>query len=318
MAPNPFRVDVHQHILTPEYMSMLEGIGVKEGGGRALPAWDPSGTLEWMDKYGIATVFASLPGPVYMDEQRYYPDLARRCNESYARVIEKHPHRFGGFAMLPLPDMDSALEELEYALDTLKLDGVVLISSLGGKYLGDPGQVELFDELNERKAVVFIHPYVSPQAKQPLPSVPAFLMEFVFETTRAVAGLLFSGTLERCPDIRFILSHAGGTVPYLVGRLALGQYLPALQDKVPKGVETYLRNLYYDTALSASPHALRSLQECVGDSHILFGSDYPLAPEPVTEASIHALEDYEGFDEPALTAVYGENAAALFPRLKRE
>ena len=220
--------------------------------------------------------------------------------------------------MLPLPDIDAALEELEYALDTLKLDGVVLISSLGGKYLVDPGQVELFEELNRRKAAVFIHPYVPPQAEPPLPSVPAFLMEFVFETTRAVAGLLFSGTLERCPDIRSILSHAGGTVPYLVWRMSLGQYLPHLQDKVPQGVETYLRNLYYDIALSASPHALRSLQECVHDSHILFGSDFPLAPEPVTEASIQALEDYEGFDDRALSAVYSENAAALFPRLKRK
>ena len=317
MTPEPFRVDVHQHILTPEYMAMLEGMGVKEGGGVALPAWDASGTLEWMEEFDIATVFASLPGPVYLDEQRYYPELARKCNESYARVIEENPHKFGGFAMLPLPDMDAALEELEYALDTLKLDGVVLISSLGGKYLGDPEQAELFYELNRRKSAVFIHPYVPLDAELPLPSLPAFLMEFVFETTRAVAGLLFGGTLERCPDIRFILSHAGGTVPYLVWRLALGQYLPSLQDKVPQGVETYLSKLYYDTALSASPHALRSLQECVDDSHILFGSDYPLAPEPVTEASIHALEEYEGFDEQALAAVYSGNAAALFPRLER-
>jgi len=316
MSPEPFRIDVHHHILSPEYIAMLEAVGGKEVGNREMSDWDPSGVLEWMDKSGIATVIASLPAPVYVDEQHYYPDVARSCNEHYARIIGEYPRRFGGFAMLPLPDVDASLAELDYALGTLKLDGVVLASSVAGAYLGDPEQGELFDELDRRKAVVFIHPFVPPGADVPLPYLPAFLMEFVLETTRAVASLLFTGTLERCPNIRFILSHAGGTVPYLVWRFALGQFLPPMNEKVPQGVEAYLRRLYYDTALSASPHALRSLQECVDTSHILFGADYPPAPEAVTVASIQGLEEYDGFDDSERQAVYRENALALFPRLE--
>ena len=316
MSPEPFRIDVHHHIMSPQYMAMLEAAGGKEVGDRLMSDWDPSGVLEWMDGNGIATVIASLPAPVYVDGRHYYPDVARSCNEHYARIIGEHPRRFGGFAMLPLPDVDAALAELEYSLDTLGLDGVVLASSVAGVYLGDPEQNELFDELERRKAVVFIHPYVPPGADVPLPYLPDFLMEFVLETTRTVASLLFTGTLERCPNIRFILSHAGGTVPYLVWRFALGQFLPGLSEKVPQGVEAYLRRIYYDTALSASPHALRSLQECADLSHILFGADYPPAPEAVTAASIQGLEEYNGFDDAERQAVYRDNALALFPRLE--
>ncbi len=211
---------------------------------------------------------------------------------------------------MPLPDEGDALRELEYALDTLSLDGVALVTNVAGRY--PAAFPELFAELNRRKTVVFMHPD-APPGEQPDPSVPAFLAEFVFETTRAVVNLLFSGTLERCPNVRLILSHAGGTVPYIAMRLVTGQFLPGLQEKVPQGVLAYLQRLYYDTALSAAPFALRSLQELADPSHILFGSDYPFAPELAAQMTFAGLEEYNGWDPATLKAIYSGNAAPLFP-----
>ena len=311
------RIDVHHHLLPPEYLSTLKKRGINEFAGRPFPEWSPEISLSLMDRHGIRTAITSISCPgVYFGDMGLAKDLARMCNEYAAELCKEEDQRWGAFAVLPLPDMDAALAELEYALDTLKLDGVALPASIDNRYLGDPGFNEVFDELNRRKAVVFIHPGVPPGSDVPELDLPHFLVEFVFDTTRAVANLLFSGTLERCSDIRFILAHAGGTVPYLVFRLSLGQFLPGLQENVPEGVTTYLSRLYYDTALSASPNALRSLQELVDHSHIVFGSDYPFAPELATAITINGLKDYDGCDERELIAINNENALALFPRLQ--
>jgi predicted TIM-barrel fold metal-dependent hydrolase len=142
-------------------------------------------------------------------------------------------------------------------------------------------------------------------------------VDFIFDTTRAVTNLVYSGTLERCPDITFILSHAGGAVPYLAWRISLfGRILPGVDEKAPQGVLTYLKRLYYDTALSATPFALRSVQELVDPSHVLFGSDLPFAPEPITAASIEGLNAYDGFDAQARAAIERGNGLRLFPRLQ--
>ncbi len=163
---------------------------------------------------------------------------------------------------------------------------------------------------------MFIHPNVPPGSQAERLGIPAPIFEFVFDTTRAVANLIASGTLERFPEVRLILSHAGGAVPYLVWRLSLMQADPGFTERAPQGVVAYLRRLYYDTALSATPHALRSLQELVAPSQVLFGSDYPFAPEPITGVSIAGLEAYDGFDDAARRAIYRENALSLFPRLR--
>jgi predicted TIM-barrel fold metal-dependent hydrolase len=317
MQEEPIRIDVHQHILPPEYLSALAKLGITPGGGsplRTWDAWDVQSTLELMDRQGIATAITSIPEPgIYFGDPKFARDLARRCNDYSARLIHEYPHRFGAFAILPLPDLDAALRELEYALDTLELDGIVLLSSIEGRYPGDPAFDELFTELNRRKAVVFLHP-TGPAINSGLKlDLPPFLVEFVFDTTRAVVNLVYSGTMERCPGIRFILAHAGGTVPYLAFRISLGQVM--MLPGAPQGVLTYLKRLYYDTALSANPHVLRSLQELVDASHILFGSDYPFAPEIVTASNAQRIENYEGFDEQARRAVERESALALFPRL---
>ena len=314
MTPEPYRIDVHQHILPPEYGSALADLGITAGGGRPFPAWDVKSTLELMDRHGIATAITSLSEPgVYFGDRAFARDLARRCNEYSARLVQEYPSRFGAFAVLPLPDINAALRELEYALDILKLDGVILLSSVEGIYPGDPVFDELFAELNRRRTVVFLHPTVPAINAGLKLNLPPFLFEFALDTTRAAANLVFGGTLARCPAIRFILAHAGGIIPYLAYRIPLGQ--ATLQGAL-QGVMNYLKQLYYDTALSATPPILRSLQELVDVSHILFGSDYPFAPEIVTAFSVQGIQNYNGFDEQARRAIERENALALFPRFK--
>jgi 6-methylsalicylate decarboxylase len=314
MGEEPYRIDTHHHILPPDYLSALASLGITASGGRPLPEWDVHSTLALMDRHAIATAITSIAEPgIYFGDRRFARDLARRCNEYSAQLLHEYPQRFGALAILPLPDVDAALRELEYALDTLQLDGVVLLSSVDGRYPGDPMFDELFTELNRRKAVVFLHPTVPAINSELKLDLPSFLIEFVFDTTRAVTNLIYSGTLERCPGIRFILAHVGGTVPYLAYRISMGQImLPG----APQGVMTYLKQFYYDTALSANPYALRSLQELVDATHILFGSDYPFAPEVVTGFTVHGVQNYHGFDEQARKAIERESALALFPRFK--
>jgi len=316
MVGDQVRIDVHHHIVPREYVSALEDNGITEAAGVPLPVWNPEDSLSLMDRHGIGTAVTSISAPgIFFGDRGFTRELARRCNEYSARLVREYPGRFGAVAVLPLPDVDAALEELAYALDTLELDGVALLSSVDGRYMGDPAYDALFDELNRRGAVAFMHPDARRDGAAPGLGLPPSLIEFVFETTRAVASLLFGGTLERCPDVRLILPHAGGTVPFIALRLCLGQFWPGLMERVPQGVIAYLQRLYYDTALSAAPFALRSLQELVDESHILFGSDYPFAPELATIATIGGLQDYDGLDSNSLRGVFHSNAAALFPRL---
>jgi predicted TIM-barrel fold metal-dependent hydrolase len=216
--------------------------------------------------------------------------------------------------VLPLPDVKGALLELEHALDVLRLDGVVLLASQSdGRYPGDPAFDELMAELDRRSAVVFVHPAVPKSSESLRLEIPGFAAEFTFDTTRAAFNLIWTGTVERRPSIRFILSHAGGTVPYIAWRFALTNVLPPMRERAPQGAMHYLKRFYYDTALSANPHALRSLQELVPPEQILFGSDFPFAPEAITRASIVGLASYGGFDAAARAKIAGANVLALLP-----
>ena len=311
------KIDVHYHVAPGEYVSALAARGIIESGGRPFPHWDLDENLAFMDRHGIGTAMLSVSAPgVYFGDPGLARELARMSNEFLAGLVKAYPQRFGAFAVLPLPDVEASLTELAYALDILGLDGVGLLSSVDRHYMGDPTYDALFDELDRRQAVAFMHPHAPDEDVPPGMSLPTSLIEFVFETTRAVATLLFTGTLERCLNLRLILPHAGGTVPYISLRLCLGQFWPGLQEHVPQGVLPYLQRFYYDTALSAAPFALRSLQELVDDTHILFASDYPFAPELATVATIGGLEGYDGFDAASLASVYRGNALELFPRLR--
>jgi 6-methylsalicylate decarboxylase len=321
MTTEAHRIDVHHHILPPEYVAALAGLGIRGGGGIAFPAWGAAETLEMMDRQGIAAAVTSVSAPgVHFGDAVFARDLARRCNELSARLVSDHPNRFGDFATLPLPAVKEALGELEYALDVLGLDGVVLLASQSdGRYLGDPLFDEVFAELDRRSAVVFVHPTI-PKSSESIPiGVPGFATEFTFDTSRAVANLIWTGTVERFPRLRFILSHAGGTAPFLAWRWSLLDlhpvFGPELATRAPRGFMHYLAQFHYDTALSANPHALRSLCELVGPSQILFGSDYPFAPEVVAQVCIDGLARFDRFDAAALRMIERDNALALLPKL---
>ncbi len=314
--------------------------------GEDFPAWSPERTLAMMDQQDIAAALLSLSAPgVFFGDHGLARDLGRLTNEFAARMVNDNPHRLGFFATLPLPDVDDALHELDYAMDTLHADGVILLSNYAGQYPGDPAFQPLFAELNRRKSVVFLHPTAAIGAAMPqgshagatIPGIPSSLLEFVFDTTRAVTTLLMHGTLERTPDVRYILAHAGGTVPYLALRIAAGAMWGA--GKVTAGAAwgmgmnqqqqlaqmaqigaamSHLQRLYYDTAFSDPSSVFPSLLALVDPALVLFGSDYPWAGEAITSLTLLRLESYQGIDQQARGAIERDNALSLFPRFPTE
>lgn len=259
MSTSPYLIDVHHHLVPCNYIEALNKIGVSNSLGRDFPDWSAEKSIEVMDANGIRVSVAGLSSPgIFFGDADYTKLLARLCNEESAKLVSDYPDRFGAFATLCLPDVDASLPELEYCLDTLKLDGVVLLSNYNGKYTGDNDFRELYSELNRRKAVVYVHP-TDTKGGNPLGNeIPTFLMEVTFDTARAIFNLIFNGILEEYPDIKWIFSHAGGVMPYIAWRVMLGQFIiPHAAEKAPQGVMMYLKKLFYDTGLSANPHALR-------------------------------------------------------------
>ncbi len=295
------RIDVHHHVLPPQYVATTP-MPVK------VP--DPETQLRTMDDFGIAAAITSLTPRVFLDAPGRRREVARACNEFQAGLVRDHPRRLGAFAALPLPDVDGALEEVAYALDVLRLDGVGLFSSQEGRYLGDPLYDPLFEELNRRKAVVFVHPaHCNAPAELNL-KAHGSIVEYIFDTTRAVVNMLYTGVLRRSPDIRIIFSHGGGTVPFLTHRIAGLEH----SANVPDVVGT-LRSLYYDVASAMAPYALRSLQELADPTHILWGSDLPFIYGERLREEVDEWEAYDGFDAATRAAVERDNALRLFPRL---
>jgi predicted TIM-barrel fold metal-dependent hydrolase len=316
---NPNRIDVHHHFLPPRFLADLKRRGVHwTGGSPPVPGWTPQLAREAMARNGIAFAMASTVPQVDWGDQAAAAACARMSNEYAARVVHDDPKHFGAFATLPLPYTDDATRELEYALDELKLDGVVLYASQGTQYLGDPSYTEVFEELERRKAVVFIHPNtVPPGSIVPKISVPWGIVDFPMDTSRAVVNLLMTGTLERYPSIRYIVSHAGGAIPYLALRIQLSERLPTWQrENTPKGSLHYLRRLYFDTALSTSEQVFAALKEFVPSTQVLFGSDYPMVPEEVMTIETQMIQASKVLDEPTRRAIDRDNALALFPRLQ--
>ena len=316
MTGAPHRIDVHHHLIPTRYRDALARRGISQVAGRELPPWTAAESLEVMDRHGIEMAVMSISAPgVHFGEDQRACELARVCNEAGAELVADHPGRFGMFATVPLPCLDGALDEAAYALDVLGANGIVLLSSHhDGTYLGDPRFDALLAELDRRNAVVFIHPAIPRTAAQIPIDIPVFAMEFTFDTTRAAFNLAYTGALERYPNIRFILAHAGGTVPYLAARFDLLWFQdPALIERAPKGGSAYLRQLFYDTALSANPHALRSLAELVDTDHVLFGSDFPFAPEIATGMQVAGLTAYDGYDDHRRAQVERSSALRLLP-----
>ena len=246
-------------------------------------AWTKESDIEQMDKNGITTSvlsLASTPGTWFGDDGQAAHDMARQCCDYAAEMVRDKPGRYGLFAPLSMIDIDATLKEIEYAFDTLKADGVNLQTNYGDKWLGNPVYKPVMEELNRRKAVVYVHPLVANCCGNL--SVGAFpaVIEVPHDTTRTVTSLLLSGTFARLRDIKWLFSHAGGTIPMLAGRIEAfyEQRAKGPDGFAPDGIEAEFRRLYYDTANGTHPASMAALMKLVPSSQISYGTDYPYFP----------------------------------------
>ena len=308
------RIDLHHHFMPPlfeqtarahkKFIPALEGLSI-------------AGSLETMDRNDVQTAILSMPSPgVWYDDVPLARHLARTNNEYAARAISDHPGRFGMFASLPLPDVEGSLVEAAYALDVLKADGIHMWTSYGDFWLGDPRLRPLLEELNRRKAVVYTHPTTPNCCGNLMPGIPTFLIEYGTDTSRTIASLVFSGAAHAYPDIRWIFSHAGGTMPFLVERYLLqGRLLknnPKAMEKIPNGVMYELQRMRFETAQAANPYVLGPLTRLVPKTQIFFGTDYPYRD---IADNIQGLADCGLLSPAELLDVERSNAVRLFPRL---
>ena len=327
------RIDVHCHSMTPAYRKAISSLGPTI----RTPEWSPQAAVDFLDRHGSAAAVLSLSVPgVHHGDDAKARELAMRCNDEAAEYVARYPKRLGSFGTLPIPDVDGACQEAERALDVLKLDGIGLLSSYAGKYLGDPSFDPLMEVLDERSAVVLVHPTNHPSTRVVREEISGgignFLVEFLFDTTRAALNLLFNAALDRFPAIRFILCHAGGTLPYAAWRIA---EIASRQLNAPPWDEQYpspfmerhsgrvtvelvlaqMRRFWYDTALAAGPQTFGCLRTVADPGRILFGSDWPYCPDAMTEDMLKALAGVS-FSEKERQAIERDNALSLLPRLR--
>lgn len=303
-----YRIDTHHHYAVPGFRAALA-----QARQQRVLDWSVQKSLEDMDRSGVATAILSIGEPgLWSGNDEAARRLARESNEYGARLVRDHPGRFGLFAALPLPDVAGALREVEYALDVLKADGICLLSSYQGHYLGNPMFAPLMEELNRRGAVVFCHPacascWVGGGYRVDLPENQHRVVEFVFDTSRTIVSLLASGSTRRYSQIRHIWSHGGGTVPFMTLRVATAASRPESE------VIGELRRFFYDCATVVDPYALSAFKKLIPATQILFGTDYPFFDASTVA---NGLLTNGGFTEPELRAIQRDNAMRLLPRLK--
>lgn len=317
-AAAPHRIDVHQHFVSPSFYSALAAKNTAAAPVPGFGAWkdySPARAIEQLDQFGIATAMVSITAPgVWFGDVQEARSLAREMNEyAAAKMVGDHKDRFGLFAVLPLPDVEGSLREIAYALDTLKADGIGIFTSYGNAWLGDPSFAPVLDELNRRKAVVYVHPTDPACCQGLLPKVANQMLEYPMDTMRTITSLIVSDTATRCPDVRFIFSHGGGALIGVAGRL-LGQEMSAdnlAKPAAPNSRLHHLRRFYYDTAASTNPVNMPALKTLVGISQIVFGTDAPFVPGAPQVRGLQTA----GFSATELRRVERDNALALLPRL---
>ena len=309
-------IDVHAHFLTPRLREAMIRTGHDQPDGMpALPQWDPQTALSMMDRTGIrsAVLSVSSPGVLLSDDPADVRDLARVVNQEGAAIVAQHPDRFGLFASLPLPDVHSAIGEMRYALDDLGADGIALETHYRGIYLGAAEFEPVMKELNDRAAVVHVHPTSPACWPQTSLGRPRPMIEFLFDTTRALTSLALNGVLDRHPAVRFIVAHSGAALPVLADRIAAFAFTENPQQ--PINVLGALRRLYYDVAGFALPRALPALLSLVDTDRLLYGSDYPFTPDWVASGLAEALAGTDVLTDDDRVLLSRGNAASLFPRL---
>jgi 6-methylsalicylate decarboxylase len=311
-AATPARnlIDVHCHFALPALSAELARTKRLTDGTKN---WSLAKLLEDMDQAGVATAITSITTPGYLGMER---DLARRLardsNDLAARIMADHKGRFGMFTNLPMPDIDASLKEMEYGMDTLKADGVSMLTNVGDKWISHPSFEPIWQELNRRKAVVYTHPTGADCCRNLIPGIPDTAIELGTDTTRVIAQMIFSGMSQKYPDIRVIFSHAGGTMPYLMERfnfLTRTQYAKQL----PQGFAAEAGKFYYDIAQSFSPAPMAALKKAVPLSQIVFGTDYPFR---TAVEHVKGLKDCGVFNARELQAIHRDNALRLLPRLR--
>lgn len=328
-AAKPRLINVHHHLTAPAYVKFLVDNKVRE-----FPIKSAAESLEDMDKAGVTIALCSTIGPgIWMGNGAETRRLAREINDYAAKVVSDYPGRFGMFTMLPLPDIDASLKEVEYGFDTLKSDGVYMYTNWGGKalygdkYLGDPALAPVYEELNRRKAVVYTHPKDAACCEGIIPGVGSGTIEYPIDTARSIISLLYSGTAAKYPDVRFIFSHGGGALTGMIGRIAgasatylqdggtlrAGAPAPRTSPAMPKGPLYELQRFYYDTSSAVNPVGVGGLRKMVPLSQILFGGDFPFV---VTAEQVKLLNECGVFNAKELQAVYSENVGRLLPRYR--
>ena len=282
-------MDVHSHLITPEFASSLEKEGRLMDEGFPLPKYDVYNHLKWMDEAGVETSVLTLAAPQPTSAQ-----TVRQTNEAAARIKKEHPGRFLFCAALPLPDVSKAIEEAKYALDVLKADGIKLATNVDGLYLGAPELDTLFSVLNERKALVILHPHrPEPVNKQVMQQTPLAMQEYLSETTRAVSNMISRNVLARYNNIKVIVPHCGAYLPLAIPRMK--SLTPVMQTNKMVGeidYEANLRTLYYDLAGAHSPEVIHMLLTITTPDHLLYGSDYPYVAPQVLTQSLARMKDY--------------------------
>ena len=299
-------IDVQSHFLPPVYREALRAAGIERIDDWPIPEWDPASALRNMDQLGIRAQMLSLsaPGVTFLQEKAAR-ELSRAVNEYAAVLIQEHSPRFGVFATLPLPDVEGSLGEMAYALDELKLDGVGLLSNYGGIYLGQPEFDPIFDELNRREAILFIHPVAPPNFAPLSVGLTAPILEYPFDTTRVAANLIKSGTLERCPKLRIILAHGGGTLPFIAPRLAF-VFGP---QRAP-----LLSRFFYEMTAATMPGQLAALSKLAPVEKLLMGVDFPFMPAAVNMPFLKSFGE-SAFSPEDRQSIQTKNAQSLFPLL---
>ncbi len=305
-------IDVHSHIITPEFVSSLDSEGRLMDEGFPLPKYNVANHLMWMDEAGIETSVLTLAAP-----QPTSARVIRETNEAAARIKKEHPGKFLFCAALPLPDVDAAIREAVYALDTLKADGIKLATNVGGLYLGAQELDTLFSLLNEREAVVILHPHrPEPVNRQVMAQTPLAMQEYLSETTRAVCNMISRNVLARYPDVKVVVPHCGAYLPLAVPRMK--SLTPVMQaNKLVGDIdwEANLRALYYDLAGAHSPEVIRMLLTITTPDHLLYGSDYPYVAPQVLTQSLARMKQYL-MTEPDLAPfkemIFYKNACQLF------
>jgi 6-methylsalicylate decarboxylase len=314
-----YRIDIHHHFYPPAYVAEEGSRVVAIGSGfpaATITEWSVEKSLEDMDRNQVQTTVLSVSTPgVWFGDPNRAQKLARKCNDFAAELIAKHPKRFGMFGVIPLPDVDDSLREIEYCFDQLQFDGIGILTSYEKCWPGDAALAPVFAELNRRNAVVHFHPTAPTEFMSLVPDVPPAIVEFPFDTTRAIISLLYSGTLSQNPNMRCIFSHGGGALPYLADRIASLARRPTakhLAARIPNGVEHELRKLYFDVvSIASNPHGMAALRSLADPSRLLLGSDFPYASIERVLLGLQRL----GLSSSETESIERANALALFPRL---